>query len=249
MDKYLIFATSIVVVIVSLFTACDKVQHAEQQNVTEYETTSQVTTVESTTTETTTPITRVYLKDKDRISAEFMPMETITISNYLEETSTTMETSQFTETTSESQETEQYYTGLSSTEFDMVCAVVQAEADSGSIQFKEYIAGIIYNRIQSEYFPNTVYGVLTQENQFGSISNYYYNTYPVDDDTRLAVSRIFSGYDTYILYNLNDAVSYCNPNLVSSSTLNWFETSLRFTYQCTEYIDGITWVHRFYALP
>lgn len=247
MDKYLMFATCIVVAVFSLLTACDTMQSTEQQSIdTTYEvSTSQVTTTEVTTTETTT-VTKVYLKDRDRISAEFMPVETITIGSNVEETSTVETTSQTTETTTE---TEQYYTELSNTEFDMVCAVVQAEANSGSVQFKEYIAGIIYNRVQSDQFPNTVYGVLTQENQFGSISNYYYNTYPIDDDTRLAVSRIFSGYDSYILYNLNGAVSYCNPNLVSNSTLNWFETSLRFTYQCSEYIDGITWVHRFYALP
>jgi len=240
MDKYLTFATSIVVVMTSFFTACGEVNKSTQCDVSNYETSSIET---STVVEMTTNTIDVFLADNDRISAEFMPIDTFKITS---EVTTVMEETTPIETTTE---VEQYYTGLSDTEFDMICAVVQAEADSGSLQFKEYIAAIIYNRLQNENFPNTVYGVLTQENQFGSISNYYSNSYPVDDDTRLAVSRIFSGYDTYILYNLNGAVSYCNPNLVSSSTLNWFESSLIFTYQCTEYINGITWVHRFYALP
>ena len=240
MDNCLKVATSTVVAIVFLLTACDKVQPSEVVEVsTTPQTTSQVTT--TTPTESTTSITHVYLKDNDRLSVEYMPMETVTISSHLEETTIIQ--------TSDTSTTEQLYTGLSSTEFDMVCAVVQAEANGGSVEFKEYVAGIIYNRVHNDQFPNTVYGVLTEKNQFGSISNYYYNTYPVDDDTRLAVSKIFSGEDSYILYNLNGAISYCNPNLIDSSTLNWFESSLRFTFQCTEYSNGITWVHRFYALP
>ena len=97
-----------------------------------------------------------------------------------------------------------YYTetSLNQEEYDMICAVVQAEAGGGTLEFREYVAGVIFNRLHSPYYPSTVYDVLHAPGQFTTISNYYDNTYPVDDVTREAVSRIFDGVDLQILYNL-----------------------------------------------
>lgn len=247
MSKYSILITAILLVSISFTTACGQYDNSmnvdisvtEDTSVTNIATTTIITTTNTVITSETTTVTEETTKESTIQETTTPTTSTITDILGLEDiTYTDISTT-----------AEQYYTDLSSVEYDMVCAVVQAETIGGSMEFKEYVAGIIYNRVQSEDFPNSVYGVLTQEGQFDSISNYYYNTYPIDDDTRLAVSKIFSGQDSYILYNLNGAVSYCNPNLVSYSTLSWFESNLKFTYQCTEYADGINWVHRFYAMP
>lgn len=247
MSKYSISILAIFLASISFATACGQYDNSMNVDISVTEDTS-VNNIATTTT--TITINTVITSETTTVTEETTKESTI-------EETTTEATSTITDilgleditNTDTSTTVEQYYTDLSSVEYDMVCAVVQAETIGGSIEFKEYVAGIIYNRVQSEDFPNSVYGVLTQEGQFGSVSNYYYNTYPIDDDTRLAVSKIFSGQDSYILYNLNGAISYCNPNLVSYSTLSWFESNLKFTYQCTEYADGITWVHRFYAMP
>lgn len=144
-----------------------------------------------------------------------------------------------------------YYTetSLNQEEYDMICAVVQAEAGGGTLEFREYVAGVIFNRLHSPYYPSTVYDVLHAPGQFMTISNYYDNTYPVDDVTREAVSRIFDGVDLQILYNLQYASAYCNPYTSSAKGLEWFQ-KLTFVYEAKypENDPNTRWVHWFFRV-
>ena len=144
-----------------------------------------------------------------------------------------------------------YYTetSLNQEEYDMICAVVQAEAGGGTLEFREYVAGVIFNRLHSPYYPSTVYDVLHAPGQFTTISNYYDNTYPVDDVTREAVSRIFDGVDLQILYNLQYASAYCNPYTSSAKGLEWFQ-KLTFVYEAKypENDPNTRWVHWFFRV-
>lgn len=145
----------------------------------------------------------------------------------------------------------QYYTetSLNQEEYDMICAVVQAEAGGGTLEFREYVAGVIFNRLHSPYYPSTVYDVLHAPGQFTTISNYYDNTYPVDDTTREAVSRIFDGVDLQVLYNLQYASAYCNPYTSSAKGLEWFQ-KLTFVYEAKypENDPNTRWVHWFFRV-
>lgn len=144
-----------------------------------------------------------------------------------------------------------YYTetSLNQEEYDMICAVVQAEAGGGTLEFREYVAGVIFNRLHSPYYPSTVYDVLHAPGQFTTISNYYDNTYPVDDVTREAVSRIFDGVDLQVLYNLQYASAYCNPYTSSAKGLEWFQ-KLTFVYEAKypENDPNTRWVHWFFRV-
>ena len=144
-----------------------------------------------------------------------------------------------------------YYTetSLNQEEYDMICAVVQAEAGGGTLEFREYVAGVIFNRLHSPYYPSTVYDVLHAPGQFTTISNYYDNTYPIDDVTREAVSRIFDGVDLQILYNLQYASAYCNPYTSSAKGLEWFQ-KLTFVYEAKypENDPNTRWVHWFFRV-
>lgn len=144
-----------------------------------------------------------------------------------------------------------YYTetSLNQEEYDMICAVVQAEAGGGTLEFREYVAGVIFNRLHSPYYPSTVYDVLHAPGQFTTISNYYDNTYPVDDITREAVSRIFDGVDLQVLYNLQYASAYCNPYTSSAKGLEWFQR-LTFVYEAKypENDPNTRWVHWFFRV-
>lgn len=144
-----------------------------------------------------------------------------------------------------------YYTetSLNQEEYDMICAVVQAEAGGGTLEFREYVAGVIFNRLHSPYYPSTVYDVLHAPGQFTTISNYYDNTYPVDDITREAVSRIFDGVDLQVLYNLQYASAYCNPYTSSAKGLEWFQ-KLTFVYEAKypENDPNTRWVHWFFRV-
>ena len=75
---------------------------------------------------------------------------------------------------------------LNATETDMIARTVEAEAGNQDLKGTRLVACVILNRMESEEFPDTVNGVLSQPGQF--------STYTVLDETetthldRLAVS-------------------------------------------------------------
>lgn len=64
--------------------------------------------------------------------------------------------------------------GLSYEEFVLMSSVVEAESNrstDGNLEGRIYIAVTIINRVNSDRFPNTVTGVLTQSGQFSTVRN------------------------------------------------------------------------------
>lgn len=66
--------------------------------------------------------------------------------------------------------------GLSEEEFNLLARVVEAESDrswceDGTTYGRTLIASVIFNRVNSDAWPNTVTGVLTQSGQFSTVSN------------------------------------------------------------------------------
>lgn len=129
-------------------------------------------------------------------------------------------------------------------EYIMLCSVVQGETGGAELQWAELVAGVIKNRVESEDFPNTISGVLAQPNQFTAIKNYY-NGIDINDTTYQAVGRVFGNqaYDT--MYNLNGALYYCNPDILSYDIMKWFYT-LEQTYDAYYYSGYYTFHHTFY---
>lgn len=56
-------------------------------------------------------------------------------------------------------------------EIDLISRVVMAEAEGEPLEGKIYVIDTIFNRIDSDKFPNTVHDVIYQKNQFTSIWN------------------------------------------------------------------------------
>lgn len=55
-------------------------------------------------------------------------------------------------------------------EFELISSVVEAESDrSDDMDGRIYIALTILNRVESELFPDTIIGVLTQRGQFSTV--------------------------------------------------------------------------------
>ena len=106
-------------------------------------------------------------------------------------------------------------------EYDMLCAVVMREAGGCSLKTKQIVASIAINRVRSAQFPNTIKEVLSQPNQFNSISNYYTNERPADSATKFVVLYVLkSGLDFS-----NGAVFYYAPKyMTNQSTVDWFES-------------------------
>lgn len=60
-----------------------------------------------------------------------------------------------------------YIAGMTTEEFKLISAVVEAESDrSDSLEGKELIALTILNRVESDNFPNTIKGVIAAGGQF-----------------------------------------------------------------------------------
>lgn len=117
---------------------------------------------------------------------------------------------------------------ISDTDYEMMCYIVQAEVGYCSEQSKIAVTNVILNRVKDSRFPNTISGVLTQKNQFASISNYYNRTKKPTDNTKKCVERTLKGED-----NSKGALYFYNPKYCSYSVRQWFES----LYFCFE-LDG-----------
>lgn len=113
-------------------------------------------------------------------------------------------------------------------EFDMLCYVLQGEVGNCSEQSKIAVANVILNRVKDARFPNSISGVLTQDNQFTAIYGYYSGSTVPSENTIECARRALMGED-----NTNGAIYYYAPQYVGGETGSWFE-SLEF---CME-LDG-----------
>lgn len=105
------------------------------------------------------------------------------------------------------------------TEFDMLCYVLQSEVGDCSEASKMAVANVIINRVKSPLFPDSIYDVLTQADQFTAVYNYYYG-YSVPSQNTIDCARAaLSGSD-----NTGGAVYYYSPMYCDGYTASWFET-------------------------
>lgn len=56
-------------------------------------------------------------------------------------------------------------------EMELIAQLVMAEAGNQDLTGKRYVVDVVLNRVDSDYFPDTVEEVIFQENQFSVIEN------------------------------------------------------------------------------
>ncbi len=133
------------------------------------------------------------------------------------------------EKTEEEPERTEYVVSFTPQEFEMFASVLEHEVGNCSEQSKIAVANVILNRVRSDSFPNSIYDVLTESDQFTAVFSYYDGSVVPSENTRECALRALSGED-----NTNGAVYYyapqycCDPNTVS-----WFE-SMTLCYE----VDG-----------
>lgn len=114
---------------------------------------------------------------------------------------------------------------LSAGEFDVLCRIVQAEAGGEDMTGKQMVADVIINRVCSPKFPNSVSGVVFQQNggkvQFSPVRDGRYYSVNVTEETREAVSHALNGTDS-----TNGALYFVNASKASPGNLSWFESCL-----------------------
>ena len=93
-------------------------------------------------------------------------------------------------------------------EIELLERVVEAEAGNQGLMGKRLVVAVIYNRVESEKFPNTIQGVLTSPHQFSTVWNGAVDKVEVTDETKSAIQlEISQRTDNEILYFNNGACS------------------------------------------
>ena len=72
-------------------------------------------------------------------------------------------------------------------EQELLARVVEAEAGNQGIIGKRLVVAVIYNRVESEKFPNTVYDVLTSPHQFSTVWNGQVEKMEITPETLFAI--------------------------------------------------------------
>ena len=93
-------------------------------------------------------------------------------------------------------------------EIELLERVVEAEAGNQGLVGKRLVVAVIYNRVESEKFPNTIQGVLTSPRQFSTVWNGAVDRVDVTDETRSAIMlELTHRTDDEILYFNNGECS------------------------------------------
>lgn len=134
------------------------------------------------------------IKEKETIENRQKSAENSTVKSFTEEVTTEKETT--VKTALEAVKTEEPKTkqepivqmyGFSEEEFELFQRVVFAEAGNQGFKGKQLVADVILNRLASEQFPDTLEGVLLQENQFACVTTGAIYCYALDEESKQAI--------------------------------------------------------------
>ena len=139
---------------------------------------------------------------------------------------------------------ETYYDTLSSEEIFLLEVTIQHEVGNFSKTYKRYVAELIYNRIKSEDFPDTVKDVLFQKGQFQGIQSWAYSGIEIDNETREVIYEVFSKQ-----HSSHPATFYYNPSLSEYESVMWFEYSgdVEYVFSHTETSWGVEYETKFFV--
>ena len=97
------------------------------------------------------------------------------------------------ETTEEIIQEEKY--NLSENDKYLLAKISMAEAGIEDIYGKAYVIMVVLNRIDSEQFPDTIYEIITQKNQFSPVSNGTFYELEPSDECYNALEMVINGWD------------------------------------------------------
>lgn len=103
-------------------------------------------------------------------------------------------------------------------EKDLLARLVRAEAQNQSLNGKVAVAEVVLNRVKNDRFPDSIYDVIYQKNQFSPAANGSINQ-PADEESIAAVEIAISSDESIV----KDALYFYNPSVVKNSWLNTLE--------------------------
>ena len=118
--------------------------------------------------------------------------------------------------------------------------IVEAEAGGEDLQGRIMVANVIFNRMKSPEFPDTVYDIVWEKTagtpQFSPTADGRIHTVTVSEETREAVNRAIDGED----YS-EGALFFMQEEYSDSANVSWFKKNLKYLFS-----HG---VHDFYTYP
>ena len=150
-----------------------------------------------------------YIEIQPTLKAEPIDPIVIISEQPLEETVSAVEIEEYVEDTL-----------LPREDIELIALVTMAEAEGECEEGKRLVIDTILNRVDSVYFPDTVYGVVYQANQFSSMWNGRIDKCFVDDEEYEQISLTY--YADGVLADENDEVIEDVEDAVGIDSLNHF---------------------------
>ena len=107
---------------------------------------------------------------------------------------------------------------ISQSEFDLLTRLVHAEAKGESLEGKIAVVNVIFNRLESDLFPDDITSIIYQKNQFSPVKNGSIFNKPSQESIQ-AVNEALAGKNL-----VKDAVYFYAPSLLNKSWLDTRET-------------------------
>ena len=175
---------------------------------------STVTTMVTTTSTSVTTTTTTVVTTEKSTTSYTTRVKDVVEAIKLTETETVVETNcEPTEQISNTESCEEYQYYISETERVMLCNLVAREygSDWVSVSEKAKVVAVVMNRVNSELFPDTIYEVLTQPNQFSGYIPQYSYTSQVTDSVKEYVDYYFnnvSEFGNYLYFEGDGTYNY-----------------------------------------
>lgn len=119
---------------------------------------------------------------------------------------------------------------LSAEDYEVLLRIVEAETGAEEAFTRTIIANVIINRVQHEYYPDTVKEVVFQNDgktyQFTPILDGRYYEVTPSQETKEAVDLAISGYD-----NSMGALAFVSREHTSDRVMRWFDSELDFVFK------------------
>jgi len=106
----------------------------------------------------------------------------------------------------------------------LLAKIAMAEAEGESIQGKTLVILVVLNRVHNADFPNTIQGVIFEENQFTPVINGRFDKVEPDADCWEAVQVVMEAQ-----YDYSGGALYFES---CDDADNWHSRNLDFLYQC-----------------
>lgn len=98
-------------------------------------------------------------------------------------------------------------------DLELLAACVEAEAGNQSLYGKRLVADVILNRVDSDVFPDTIHGVISQPGQFSVYANGIMQKTEPSDETYTAIYMELEerSYPSLMFFNCGDFLPYGEP--------------------------------------